>query len=212
MRWFIGLIAIVIGAPLVAAEKPADRIATITTATHAARLAAAAQPSIQDLNAPSVKAYLLEQQRRRTVRSEGLRQRLDELQRDPAKSQLADVLKQQLADVLKQQLADLELKPLEDVSFDSAYGYSPTTGLVGYSKKVRLLENTSDGKAIILVDNAALVIGGLGTSEYASGKFFGVERAILVGTPRADYMFRGSPKKSYDASLVDLDRLLKDSR
>lgn len=204
MRWLIGLTVVATYAALLAADKPTERIEAIAAAARAAREAAASQPTIRDVNSPSVKAYQLEQQRRRVVRIEGLRQRLDELQRDPAQAQLVAVL--------KQQLADLQAKPLDEVSFDSAYGYSPTTGLVGYSKKVRLLENTSDGKSIILVDNAALVIGGLGTSEYASGKFFSVERAILVGAPRADYMFRGAPKKSYDATLVDLDRLLKDSR
>jgi hypothetical protein len=110
---------------------------------------------------------------------------------------------------LKQQLAELERKPPEQVAFDAAYKYAPATGLVGYSKKVRLLENTADGKSIVLVDNAVLVLEGLGTGDYASGKFFGIEQAILVGAPRPDYLFRGQPKKCYDAQVVDLEALLK---
>ena len=59
-----------------------------------------------------------------------------------------------------------------------------STGLVGYSEEVPFIENTSDGKSVILVDNAVLVIAGLGTSQYASGKFFDIEKAILIGCPR----------------------------
>jgi hypothetical protein len=135
------------------------------------------------------------------LRLAGLQQRLDEYQRDSSK--------QDLIPVLKQQLADLETKPPEQVSFDAAYGYQPTTGLVGYSKKVRFLEHTADGKSVILVENAALAIDGLGTSGYASGKFFGVEKAFLIGDPRPDYPFQGSNRKSYSATLVDLEALLK---
>lgn len=36
-----------------------------------------------------------------------------------------------------------ETKPPEQVSFDAAYGYQPTTGLVGYSKQVGFLEHTA---------------------------------------------------------------------
>lgn len=111
--------------------------------------------------------------------------------------------------VLKQQLAELEIKPLEPLSFDAAYGYQPASGLVGYCKRVRLLENAADGKSIIMVDDTALVIEGLATSEYPSGKFFGIEQAILIGSPLADYIFRGSPKKQYEARLVDLESILQ---
>ena len=114
-----------------------------------------------------------------------------------------------LVPVLKQQLTDLETKPPEQVGFDAAYEYSPTTGRVGYSKKVRLLENAADGKSIILVDNAVLVVEGLGTESYASGKFFGIEQALLVGAQRTDYVFRGQSKKCYDAQVVDLEAALK---
>ena len=72
--------------------------------------------------------------------------------------------------------------------------------------------DTSDGKSIILVDNAALVLQGLGTGDYASGKFFGIENAILIGSQRPDYLFRGQPKKSYDAQVVDLEALLKGAK
>ena len=140
-----------------------------------ARQAAAADPTIKDAQSPPVKAYLAEQQRRRLLRLATLRKRIAKTQADPAQ--------QELVPVLKEQLADLEAKPPEQVSFDAAYGYQPATGLIGYSKKVRLLENTADGKSIILVDNAALKLEGLGTSQYASGKFFGIEKAILVGAP-----------------------------
>jgi nicotinamidase-related amidase len=114
--------------------------------------------------------------------------------------------------ILKQQLADLEAKPPEEVGFDSAYGYSPATGLLGYSRKVRFLEQTSDGESIILVDNAALVVPGLDTGGYASGKFFSVEQAFLIGTPREDYTFQGRPRKSYFATLVDLNAVLQAGR
>ena len=62
---------------------------------------------------------------------------------------------------------------------------------------------------MILVDNAALVLEGLGTSQYASGKFFGIEKAFLIGEPRADYPFQGSNRKSYSATLVDLEACSK---
>lgn len=187
---------------VVAVEKPATDVEQATSAAKAARQNAASEPTIRDANSPPVKAYLLEQQRRRVVRLSGLKQRLDEAQRDATKASLVPVM--------QQQLAELESKPPEQVSFDSAYGYEPTTGLVGYSKKVRLLENTADGKSIILVDNAALVIAGLGTSEYTSGKFFGIDKAILVGSARPDYIYRNSPKKCYNATLIDLEKLLAD--
>ena len=46
-------------------------------------------------------------------------------------------------------------------------------------------------------------------SQYASGKFFGIEKAILIGAPGPDYTFQGSEKKSYAATLVDLESLLQ---
>jgi hypothetical protein len=165
------------------------------------RAAAAADPEITGAQSPPVKAYLAEQRRRRALRVTGLQKRIDECQ--------GDASKQPLVDVLKQQLADLETRPLEQVSFDSAYGYSPATGLVGYSKKVRLLENAADGTSVILVDNVALRIEGLGTSEYPSGKFFRVDKAILIGDPRPEVTFQGSNRKSFAATLVDLESLLE---
>lgn len=168
------------------------------------RTASGVDSKLLTADSPPVKAYLAEQQRRRTLRLSMLRQRLDEYQLYASKANLVPVL--------KQQLADLESKPPEEVSFDSAYNYAPTTGLVGYSRKVRLLENTADGKSIILVDNAALVLEGLGTSKYAAGKFFGVDQAILVGAQKSDYLFRNQPKKFYEAKLVDLEAALKGVR
>ena len=175
MRRMTWLIVAASWVPVVAAEKPLDELERVRIAAAEARKAAAADPTIHDAGSPPVKAYLAEQRRRRLLRLTGLRQRLGECQGDPSR--------QDLVPILKQQLAELESKPPEQVSFDSAYGYPPTTGLVGYSKKVRLLENHRDGKSVILVDNAALVLEGLGTSQYASGKFFGIEKAILIGVP-----------------------------
>ncbi len=189
---------------VVAAAEPADDLARVEAAAAEARRAAVAAPQVTDVASAPVRAYLAEQQRRRLLRLVGLRQRIDEYRRD--------VTKESLLPVLKQQLTELESKPLEPVSFDGAYGYQPTTGLLGYSKKVRLLENTSDGKSIILVDNAALVVTGLGTSGYASGKFFGIEQAILVGAQQPDYVFRGQNKKTYAATLVNLEALLQPDR
>ena len=126
-------------APLPRRRIPAASWNGSQAALAEARKAAAADPTINDANSPPVKAYLAEQQRRRLLRLTGLRQRLEEYQGDAAR--------QDLVPILKQQLADLESKPPEQVSFDSAYGYQPTTGLVGYSKKVRFLENTPDGKS-----------------------------------------------------------------
>lgn len=177
--------------------KPAD-VAYAAVASTGSR--GAAKPAVSESVSPPVKDYLAEQQRRRTERLEGLRKRIAEYR--------ADAARQNLLPVLEQQLAELQGKPLEIVSFDSAYGYPPAPGKIGYSKKVRLVENTADGKSIILVDNTALVIGGLGTSEYPSGKFLGVDKAILVGSQREDYTFRGQKKKSYDATLFDLEMLL----
>jgi hypothetical protein len=194
------LIAVLLCVRAGAAETPADELAGVRAAATAARQAAAADPTIRDPDSRPVKAYLLEQQRRWITRLAGLRQRLSEYRRDPAKASLVSVL--------EQQLTDLEKRGPEQVSFDSAYGYGPATGLVGYAKRVRLLENTRDGKSIILVENAALVLAGLGTSEYPSGKFFGIDKAILVGAARPDYVFRGAPTKSYHATLVDLEKLL----
>jgi hypothetical protein len=176
--------------PVVAEEKPLNELERVRIAAAEAREAAAADPTITDADSPPVKAYLSEQRRRRFLRLAGLRQRLEECQGDPSRQ-------------------DLESKPPEQVSFDSAYGYPPTTGLVGYTKKVRLLENTRDGKSVILVDNAALVLAGLGTGQYASGKFLGIEKAILIGARGPDYTFQGTEKKSYAATLVDLESLLQ---
>lgn len=182
----------------------AASLASTTAAATTKAPKAAASTAIRDARSPAIKAYLTEQQRRRDLRLATVRKQLDEVQRDPAK--------QTLVPVLKQQLADLEAKPLEDVGFDSSYGYSPKTGLIGYSKKVRLLENTPDGKSIILVDNAALVLEGLGTSQYAAGKFLAVPQALLIGEQGEDYVFRNSPKKRYQATLIDLEAMLKGSK
>ena len=201
MRPVIWLIVAAACVSAAAQEKPNGELERAKVAAAESRKAAAADPAIKDAHSPPVKAYLAEQQRRRLLRLAGLRQRLDEYQRDPAK--------QNLVPVLKQQLAELESKPPEQVSFDSAYGYEPTTGLVGYSKKVRFLENRADGKAVILVENAALVLDGLGTGGYASGKFFGIEKAFLIGASEPDYTFQGSKRKSFSATLVDLESLLQ---
>ena len=201
MRRIIWLLLAAVCIPAAAQEKPSGEQERLKAAAAEARNAAAADPTIKDAHSPPVKAYLIEQQRRRLVRLAGLQQRIDQYQGDAAK--------QNLIPVLKQQLTEFEGKPPEQVSFDSAYGYEPVTGLVGYSKKVRFLENRPDGKAVILVENAALVLDGLGTGGYASGKFFGIEKAFLIGAPEPDYTFQGSQRKSYSATLVDLESLLE---
>lgn len=184
-----------------AQDKPVSELEKLQAAAIEARKAAAADPTIKHAESKPVVAYLIEQKRRRLSSIAGLRQRIEQYQ--------ADKSRENLVPVLKEQLADLERKPLAEVSFDAAYGYQPTTGLVGYSRKVRLIENTSDGKAVILVDNTALVMEGLGTSQYASGKFFNVDKAILIGAQGDDRLFQGTKRKSYAATVVDLEALLK---
>lgn len=182
----------------------ATETATTDVAARPANSLGAKVKTTLAVDDPSVQAYLDEQQRRHRVRLEGLRMRIAAMDKDPTQASLVPVL--------KQQLADLESKSQEQVGFDAAYEYSPTTGRVGYSKKVRLLENAADGKSIILVDNAVLVVEGLGTEAYASGKFFGIEQALLVGAQRSDYVFRGQAKKCYDAQVVDLEAALKEKK
>lgn len=148
----------------------------------------------------AVKAYLAEQQRRRDTRLAALRKRIDDDSRDPEKKGLVGVF--------TEQLADLERKPAEDVGFDPSYKYIPETGRLGYAKKVRLVDNTADGRSVLLIDNTTVVIGGLETKGWPSGKFFGIESAILVGAPRPDFVFRNQPKKCFDAGLVDLKAVL----
>jgi hypothetical protein len=194
--WFLCSLSL----SVVADEKESGELAKLRVVADEARKAAGKDPSIKDASSAPVIAYQAEQQRRRLTTLVGLRERIRQLSGDTAQENLLPVL--------KQQLADLESRPLDFVSFDSAYGYSPATGLVGYSKKVRLLENTKDGKALILVDNVALEMEGLGSSQYASGKFLGVEKAILIGSSGPDYTFRGSKKKMFSATLVDLESLL----
>lgn len=172
------------------------------TSTAAAPRTSAALSDVKlDADSPAVQAYLAEQERRRNQRLDTLRTRLAEYRRDPAKASIVPVL--------AEQLAEWEHKPPEQVSFDGAYDYAPTTGRIGYSKKVRFLENAPDGKSILLVDNVVLAISGLGTGDYAHGKFFGIDWAILVGKQGPDYLFRGSPKKRFDAELVDLESVLR---
>jgi hypothetical protein len=166
-----------------------------------ARKAAAVDPTVKDTESPSVRAYLAEQKRRRLLSVSILQQRIEQAQ--------GDVTKETLLPIWREQLATLITKPLDEVSFDSAYDYKPTTGLLGYSRKVRLLENTSDGKSIIQVDNIALLIEGLGTSKYASGKFFSIDQAILIGREAPEQTVKGVKRIVYFASLVDLDSLLK---
>jgi len=165
------------------------------------RKAAAADPIVRDVTSPPVQAYLAEQKLRRLNSLARLRQRIAQVSAD---STMSDLLP-----VLKTQLAELESKPLDQVSFDSAYGYSPTTGLLGYAKRVRLIENLADDQSVILVDNVALVMSGLGTSKYASGKFFGLDQAILIGTQGEDYTFQGTARKRFAAKLIDLEALVK---
>ncbi|MDB5341042.1 MAG: hypothetical protein JWN70_6661 [Planctomycetaceae bacterium] len=201
MRLIAWLVVLVSCCPALAQEKPVSELDKLQADAVVARQAAAADPTIKNAASKPVVAYLIEQKRRRLASIAGLRKRIEQY--------LGDKSQEQLVPVLKDQLAGLERKPLEQVSYDAAYGYQPTTGLVGYSKKVRLIENTSDGKSVILVDNTALVIAGLGTSQYASGKFFNVEKAILIGAAGPDQLFQGNNKKSFAATLVDLEAVLK---
>jgi uncharacterized sulfatase len=204
MRQVVWLLVAAACAAAAAQDATSDELERAKAAAAEARKAAAADPLVKDVHSPPVRAYLAEQLRRRLLRLAGLRLRIDQAQRDPAR--------QSLLPVLKQQLADIEARPLEQVSFDSAYGYAPATGLIGYSKKVRFLEHLEEGKSLILVENTALAIEGLETGGYASGKFFGVEQAILIGAPRPDYMFQGTNRKSFSATLVDLESLLKTTK
>ncbi len=201
MRLMTWMIVLTLCSHAIAQEKSVGELEKLQADSVEARKAAAADPTIKSLESKPVVAYLIEQKRRRLTSLAGLQQRIEKLQ--------ADKSQENLLPVLKEQLTELERKPLDQVSFDSAYGYPPTTGLVGYSKKVRLIENTSDSKSVILVDNTALVIEGLGTSQYPSGKFFNVEKAILIGAQGEDRPFQGTMKKSYAATLVDLEAVLK---
>lgn len=202
-RGMLVLVVSVLWCPALAKaqDKPVSELEKLQADAVEARKAAAADPTIKNAESKPVLLYLIEQKRRRLSSIAGLRQRIEQYQTDKQKENLIPVL--------KEQLAELERKPLDEVSFDSAYGYQPTTGLVGYSRKVRLIENTDDGKSVILVDNTALVIEGLGTSRYASGKFFNVKQAILIGAQGSDQLFQGNKKKSYAATLVDLEGVLK---
>lgn len=202
MRFIPLLLIVAAYQPALIQSSSASELEKLRSAADEARKAAAADPAIKDASSPPVKAYLIEQKRRRLATMESLRERIEQFKSDPAKENLVPVL--------KQQLADLESKPLEKVSFDAAYGYSPTTGLVGYTKKVRLLQNTSDGKSMIAVDNVAVIIAGLGTSQYASGKFFAVDKAILVGEKGPDQTVNNITRPVFAASLVDLEAVLKE--
>ena len=201
MRLIAWVMVLIVCSPAIAQDKSVSELEKLQSDAVEARKAAAADPTIKSAESKPVVAYLIEQKRRRLQSIAGLRQRIEKLQ--------AEKSGENLLPVLKEQLAELERKPLEQVSFDSAYGYPPTTGLVGYSKKVRLIENNKEGKSVILVDGTALVIDRLGTSQYPSGKFFNVEKAFLVGAQGPDQLFQGAMKKSYAATLVDLEAVLK---
>jgi squalene-hopene/tetraprenyl-beta-curcumene cyclase len=187
-------------------ELKLDQIATTATtnperaSADAPRRAAAGQTHGLTLESPTVKDYLAERSRRRELRLSALRKRIAEDSRDPEKKSLVAVM--------VEQLAELEKKPAEEMPFDASYQYAPQSNRLGFSKKVRLVENYPDGKSVILVDNAALVVAGLDTAAWSSGKFFGIESAILVVAPRPDYVFRNVPKKCFDAVLVDLGAVL----
>jgi hypothetical protein len=201
MRQLILLIVAAACCAALAHKTWGDELEQATALAAETRREAAANPQVASAASPPVKAYLAEQQRRLLLRLAGITKRIAEYERDTSK--------QNLVPILRQQLADLEKRPPEPVSFDAAYGYAPATGLVGYSRKVRFLENASDGKSIILVESAALVVDGLGTEGYASGKFFSVEKAFLIGAQRDDYTFQVSPRKSYSATLIDRDAVLR---
>jgi hypothetical protein len=201
MRQMVLLVAVALCCPVFAQEKPTRELERLQSEAIEARKAAGADPTIKDAESPPVRAYLVEQKRRRLTSVSSLRQRLEQFQ--------SDKTKENLLPILKEQLAGLESKPLEEVSFDSAYDYKPTTGLLGYSRKVRLLENTGDGKSIIQVENIALLIEGLETSKYASGKFLSVNKAILIGPEAPEQTVNGVKRVVYFATLIDLDSLLK---
>lgn len=184
-----------------AQDKPLSDIDRLRQQAMDWRKAAAAEPAINSATSSPVRAYLAEQKLQRLVSVTGLQQRIEQAQNDKTKSSLLPVL--------KEQLAELEKKPLDQVSFDAAYGYLPTTGLVGYSKRVRLLENTSDGKSIVQVENIALLIAGMETGQYPSGKFLRVEKAILVGPKAEQQIVQGAERLLYTASLVDLEAVLR---
>jgi hypothetical protein len=202
MMWRLALLMLlVLVSPVLGEDKSAGELEKVQADEAELRKAAAADPIVNDADSAPVKVYLAEQKRRRLMSLSGLRQRIAQAQGDRSK--------QALLPVWKEQLATLENKPLDEVSFDSAYDFKPTTGLLGYSRKVRLLENMPDGKSIIQVDNIALQIAGLGTSNYASGKFFSIDKAILIGREIPDQTVKGVKRLVYHASLVDLDAVLK---
>jgi hypothetical protein len=165
------------------------------------RKAAAADPTIKDAKSPPVLAYLAEQKRRRILGITTLRQRIEKLQ--------GDKTKENLIPVLKEQLAELESKPPEEVSYDADYGYQPTTGLVGYSRKIRFLENTKEGKSIIQVADIALVVEGLETSKFSTNKFMTLDKAILIGPLAPDQTVLGMKRTLYLATLLNLEAVLK---
>ena len=200
MRLILLSILLFAATPLLA-QSATDAVDDARKKATELRKAAAADPNVRDVTSPPVQAYLAEQKLRRLNSLARLRQRIAQV--------TADATMSDLLPVLKTQLAELEAKPLDQVSFDSAYGYSPSTGLLGYSKRVRLIENLSDDQSVILVDNVALVMTGLGTSKYASGKFFGLDQAILVGAQGEDYTFQGTARKRFAAKLIDLEALVK---
>jgi hypothetical protein len=172
-----------------AQENSASELAKVQAELAAARQAAAADPSIKDAQSAPVRAYL------------SLRQRIEQAQGDQSKESLLQVW--------KEQLADLESRPLERVYFDSASGYKPTTGLVAYSKKVRLLENTSDGQSLIeMSGDTPVLLSDLETSQYPSGKFLSIPKAVLIGPQAPDQTVRGVKKKAFTATLVDLEAVL----
>lgn len=184
-----------------AQEKPATELDKIRLEAAETRKAAAADPTIKDAKSHPVRAYRAEQKRRRLTSIASLRERIEKYQADGSNADLIPVL--------KEQLADLEKKPLELVHYDSAYGYQPVTGLVGYSKKVRLLENTADGKSIIQVDNMALLMEGLDTAKFPNGKFLSIDKAILIGPLAEEQAVLGAKRTVYTATLVDLEAVMK---
>jgi len=199
----LSLLLILVASFVLAQDKPLNDIDRLRQQAAELRKAAVADPTIKSVMSPPVRAYLTERDLQRLISEAGLKQRIEQIQNDKTKAELLTVLKDQLAELMK--------KPLDQLSFDAAYGYLPTTGLVGYSKRVRLLENTSDGKSIVQVENIALLVPGMETSQYPSGKFLRVDKAILVGPKAEKQIVQGAERLLYTATLVDLEAVLRTS-
>src|SRR3954469_4283024 len=109
------LAVLVLCSQVLAEEKSAGELEKLQSEMAEARKVAAADPTVKDATSPPVLVYAAEQKRRRLLSLSSLRQRIEKAP--------GDASKESLLPIWKEQLASLESKPLEEVSFDSAYDY-----------------------------------------------------------------------------------------